>query len=99
MKYKLIRNKNFKNNFQKNQVQYIYLKTIIRNNHFPFFLRWEARLFLSLLSKNINISRSKRYCFLTGRNRGHIRYSGLSRIETRLLSRNKNLPSFVKNNW
>lgn len=99
MKHKILRNINFKNNFKKIQTQHIYLKTIIRNNYFPFFIRWEARLFLSFLAKNVHISRFKRYCFLTGRNRGIIRYSGLSRIETRLLSRNKNLPSFVKNNW
>jgi len=99
MKYKIIRNNKFKNNLKKNQILYNCLKTILRNVYIPFSIRWEARLFLSFLAKKSNKSVLKRYCFLTGRNRGIIRYSNISRIQSRLLSRNKALPSFVKYNW
>jgi len=99
MKYKIIKNIKYKNNFKKNQIQFICLRAIIRNGYLPFLMRWDARLYLSSLAQNANKACLKRYCFLTGRNRGLIRWSNLSRIESRLLSRNKALPSFIKNNW
>ncbi len=99
MKYKIIKNIKYKNNFKKNQIQFTCLKLIIRNTYLPFLIRWEARLYLSSLTQKSHKAYLKRYCFLSGRNRGIIRYSNLSRIEARLYSRNKNLPSFIKNNW
>lgn len=75
------------------------LKSITKNQDFPFEERLRAQKKLSELPRNGAEVRYRRRCGLTGRPRGNYRYFGLSRIAIRDLASWAQLPGLRKSSW
>lgn len=97
---KFIQVKNFKNrlNFSIYESSFKALKFIIYNQKLSLSIRWKAMLLLSQIS-SFSKTKINNRCFKTGRRKGFIRFSGLSRIQMRNLGRDGKLPFIKKASW
>jgi small subunit ribosomal protein S14 len=98
MKHLLLRDRSRKKLFKTLETRFLALKFISHNQKINSSLRWEALLLLSKFSKKSRVMLKNR-CFLTGRNRGYLRFFNLSRIQTRDLARGGVLPFVNKSSW
>jgi small subunit ribosomal protein S14 len=99
MKHLIIKERSHRKNFKQLESQYLSLKTIVSNEMLSSFIRFEANLLLThFLYKKSRTSLRNR-CFLTGRGRGFSRFFHLSRLQTRSLARNNDLPFIKKSSW
>jgi|Transcript_15806 small subunit ribosomal protein S14 len=99
MKHLILKERLVRQTFSDIETQYIALKTIISNQTLSSFIRFEACLLLTKVLKKKSRFSFKNRCFLTGRGRGYSRFFNLSRIQTRNLARNNDLPSIKKASW
>jgi len=90
-----------KRRFSFNQIEsdYLSLKFIVSNQKIPLSVRWEASLRLSKLMRNKSSVLARNRCNITGRGRGVLRYTMLSRILTRDLALTGKLPYITKASW
>lgn len=99
MKSLINREQNRRKLFHTIETQYVALKFLVSNQKLSSSFRWEAYLLLSQLSKAHSRVSLKNRCFSTGRSRGYLRFFNLSRIKTRKLARNNELPFITKASW
>jgi len=99
MKSLFIKERLVRKTFNEIETQYIALKAITYNQTLPSSIRFEASLLLTKILKKKSRFSFKNRCFLTGRGRGYFRFFNLSRIQTRNLARNNDLPFVKKASW
>jgi len=97
MKFTYIKNRLRQREFIINEIQCLILKYIFFSEKFSLNTRLKANLLLS--KKKKSLIRISRRCFLTQRNRGVIRFFGLSRIQIRDSARFNLLPFIKKASW
>jgi small subunit ribosomal protein S14 len=99
MKHLLTKERLIRKIFNEIETQHISLKAIIHNQTLSPSIRFEASLLLTKLLEKKSRFSFKNRCFLTGRGRGYFRFFNLSRIQTRNLARNNDLPFIEKASW
>jgi small subunit ribosomal protein S14 len=99
MKHLTIKERLLRQTFKEVETQYIALKAIIHNQTLSPFIRFEASLLLTKILEKKSRFSFKNRCFLTGRGRSYFRFFNLSRIKTRNLARNNDLPFIKKSSW
>lgn len=98
MKFTQIKDRKHRNNFFLFEKKIKALKFITQNQSFSLAVRWKAMLILSELANCSKIKINNR-CFQTGRRKGFVRFTGLSRIKMRELCRDGKLPFIRKASW
>jgi len=98
MKFSSIKNRKIKFSFSLKEKHFKALKFIVHNQSLPLNIRWKASLLLSEMGVFSQTKISNK-CFKTGRSRGFIRFTGLSRIQMRELGRDGKLPFIRKASW
>lgn len=104
MKALVIKDKNFRNNFAKKElnqtvVKYSF-KELLNNKKFSLGLKQKMFNFLFLKTKKF-LSKTKivQRCILTGRSRSSLRMIGVSRIKLKELIKSNKISNISKNSW
>ena len=98
MAVKLIRNRKLRLSYAEMEIEILAFRYLIKTQKLKFSIRWLASVYLSSYKFRYR-SRLANHCFLSSRRRGHIRFTGLSRQQMRLLARDDKLPFFTKASW
>lgn len=85
--------------YKKNEINFIFFKSIISNTNIPFYLREKAYYNLNYLFKNKRKVKIKLRCLLTGNNRSRYSFFGISRIKIRDLASYNLLNGIRKSSW
>jgi len=86
--------------FNKQELNFIILKSIIKNDNLSFITRWNAALKLSNFSKNQNKIRVVDRCVLTGRRAKFNRiFKKFSRLSFLRLARFGAISGLKKSSW